>query len=72
MCEDFPGAAAIDIHFGLFVDLLRRIKDPEKPASLEELNVVYEEGVTVMEPTASNVSVVGSNSNQSIAQSIAN
>lgn len=42
----------------LVLDLLRGIKDPEKPATLEELNVVYEGGVTVMEPTKSNVNVV--------------
>lgn len=28
-------------------DLIRTIKDPEKPASLEDLHVVYEEGVFV-------------------------
>lgn len=30
-----------------FADLLRTIKDPEKPNTLEELNVVYEEGIFV-------------------------
>jgi hypothetical protein len=29
-------------------DLIRTIKDPEKPNTLEELNVVYEEGVEVI------------------------
>ena len=29
------------------LDLIRDIKDPEKPETLEELNVVYEEGVKV-------------------------
>ncbi|XP_060532187.1 MIP18 family protein galla-1 isoform X2 [Cylas formicarius] len=28
-------------------DLLKTIKDPEKPSTLEELNVIYEEGITV-------------------------
>lgn len=28
-------------------DLIRTIKDPEKPATLEDLNVVYENGVEV-------------------------
>jgi hypothetical protein len=31
-----------------FLDLIRTIKDPEKPNTLEELNVVYEEGVEVI------------------------
>ncbi|XP_039479975.1 MIP18 family protein galla-1 [Drosophila santomea] len=39
-------------------DLLRGIRDPEKPCSLEDLNVVYEDGIFVMPPTRSNVSVV--------------
>jgi len=32
---------------GTIYDIIRSIRDPEKPASLEELNVVYEEGVEV-------------------------
>ncbi|XP_017051133.1 MIP18 family protein galla-1 [Drosophila ficusphila] len=39
-------------------DLLRSIRDPEKPCTLEDLNVVYEDGIFVMPPTRSNVSVV--------------
>ncbi|KAH8279347.1 MIP18 family protein galla-1 [Drosophila bipectinata] len=39
-------------------DLLRGIRDPEKPCTLEDLNVIYEEGIFVMQPTRSNVSVV--------------
>ncbi|KAH8291139.1 hypothetical protein KR054_008969 [Drosophila jambulina] len=39
-------------------DLLRGIRDPEKPCTLEDLNVIYEEGIFVMPPTRSNVSVV--------------
>ncbi|XP_030387328.1 MIP18 family protein galla-1 [Scaptodrosophila lebanonensis] len=39
-------------------DLLRSIRDPEKPCTLEDLNVVWEEGIFVMPPTRSNVSVV--------------
>lgn len=30
-----------------FLDVIRTIKDPEKPNTLEDLNVVYEEGITV-------------------------
>uniref|UniRef100_T1GIA3 MIP18 family-like domain-containing protein n=1 Tax=Megaselia scalaris TaxID=36166 RepID=T1GIA3_MEGSC len=36
-------------------DCLRRIRDPEKPCTLEDLNVVYEEGIFVLPPTKSNV-----------------
>uniref|UniRef100_A0A1A9USI2 MIP18 family-like domain-containing protein n=1 Tax=Glossina austeni TaxID=7395 RepID=A0A1A9USI2_GLOAU len=39
-------------------DALRTIRDPEKPATLEDLNVIYEDGICVMPPTKSNVSVV--------------
>uniref|UniRef100_A0A1A9WJN6 MIP18 family-like domain-containing protein n=1 Tax=Glossina brevipalpis TaxID=37001 RepID=A0A1A9WJN6_9MUSC len=39
-------------------DALRTIRDPEKPATLEDLNVIYEDGISVMPPTKSNVSVV--------------
>ncbi|KAH8280252.1 hypothetical protein KR018_000919 [Drosophila ironensis] len=39
-------------------DLLRCIRDPEKPCTLEDLNVIYEDGIFVMPPTRSNVSVV--------------
>ncbi|XP_066245128.1 MIP18 family protein galla-1 [Euwallacea similis] len=39
-------------------DLLRNIRDPEKPQSLEELNVIYEEGIFIKQPTAANINVV--------------
>lgn len=39
-------------------DCLRTIKDPEKPQTLEDLNVVYEEGIFVKSPTNDNVNVV--------------
>ncbi|KFB51615.1 AGAP007363-PA-like protein [Anopheles sinensis] len=39
-------------------DFLRTIRDPEKPNTLEDLGVVYEEGIFVKEPTAGNVNVV--------------
>ncbi|KAM7344736.1 cytosolic iron-sulfur assembly component galla-1 [Cochliomyia hominivorax] len=39
-------------------DCLRTIRDPEKPNTLEDLNVIYEDGIFVMPPTKSNVSVV--------------
>ncbi|KAK7789337.1 hypothetical protein R5R35_005863 [Gryllus longicercus] len=35
-------------------DIIRTIKDPEKPASLEDLHVVYEEGVFVHQPDQNN------------------
>lgn len=46
------------ILFLIFTDILRTIKDPEKPATLEELNVVYEDGIIVQAPTSDNVQVV--------------
>uniref|UniRef100_A0A182JFP5 MIP18 family-like domain-containing protein n=1 Tax=Anopheles atroparvus TaxID=41427 RepID=A0A182JFP5_ANOAO len=39
-------------------DFLRTIRDPEKPNTLEDLRVVYEDGIFVQEPTAGNVNVV--------------
>ncbi|XP_044736321.1 MIP18 family protein galla-1 [Chrysoperla carnea] len=39
-------------------DFIRTIKDPEKPQTLEDLNVVYEDGITIQPPTTGNVSVV--------------
>lgn len=42
----------------LSADILRTIKDPEKPQTLEDLNVVYEEGIFVKDPTSDNVNVV--------------
>ncbi|KAF2904719.1 hypothetical protein ILUMI_01456 [Ignelater luminosus] len=39
-------------------DFIRTIKDPEKPNTLEELNVVYEDGVMIKPPTAGNITVV--------------
>ena len=39
-------------------DILRTIRDPEKPSTLEDLNVVYEEGVFIQNPTSDNVQVV--------------
>lgn len=44
--------------FSDFVDFLRTIRDPEKPNTLEDLKVVYEEGIFVQEPTEGNVYVV--------------
>lgn len=40
------------------LDFLRTIRDPEKPSTLEDLKVVYEEGIFVKEPTADNVPVL--------------
>ncbi|KAL1513071.1 hypothetical protein ABEB36_002547 [Hypothenemus hampei] len=42
----------------MIFDLLRNIKDPEKPNTLEELNVIYEDGIFIKEPTGANINVV--------------
>lgn len=42
----------------VFLDFLRTIRDPEKPATLEDLNVVYMEGIFVKSPTPDNVQVI--------------
>jgi len=39
-------------------DFLRTIRDPEKPATLEDLNVVYIDGIFIKPPTADNVQVI--------------
>ncbi|CAO1322093.1 unnamed protein product [Diamesa tonsa] len=39
-------------------DHLRTIRDPEKPSTLEDLKVVYEDGIFIKQPTDSNVFVV--------------
>lgn len=39
-------------------DILRTIRDPEKPSTLEDLKVIYEEGIFVEKPTSDNVQVV--------------
>lgn len=39
-------------------DYLRTIRDPEKPQTLEDLNVVYESGIFVQKPTPDNVYVI--------------
>lgn len=39
-------------------DCIKTIKDPEKPATLEDLNVVYEEGVKIEHFQPSDVSLV--------------
>ncbi|XP_053689896.1 MIP18 family protein galla-1 [Sabethes cyaneus] len=39
-------------------DFLRTIRDPEKPNTLEDLKVVYEDGIFVQGPTEGNVYVV--------------
>lgn len=38
--------------------MLRTIKDPEKPSTLEDLKVVYEDGIFIQPPTSDNVQVV--------------
>ncbi|XP_076804329.1 cytosolic iron-sulfur assembly component 2A-like isoform X2 [Clavelina lepadiformis] len=37
----------MDDYAGSVYDMISTIKDPEKPGTLEDLNVVYEEGVKV-------------------------
>ncbi|CAL1676500.1 unnamed protein product [Lasius platythorax] len=39
-------------------DLLRTIKDPEKPQTLEQLDVVYEDCITICHSTPGGVSVI--------------
>ncbi|CAB0035741.1 unnamed protein product [Trichogramma brassicae] len=39
-------------------DILRTIKDPEKPQTLEQLDVVYEEGIEIKEATPGGVTVI--------------
>ncbi|XP_012272076.1 MIP18 family protein CG30152 isoform X2 [Orussus abietinus] len=39
-------------------DLLRTIKDPEKPQTLEQLDVVYEDCVCICDSTPSGISVI--------------
>lgn len=39
-------------------DMLRTIRDPEKPSTLEDLKVVYEDGIFIQPPTDDNVQVV--------------
>lgn len=39
----------LQITVKFFPDLIKNIKDPEKPNTLEELNVVYEDGISVRE-----------------------
>lgn len=38
--------------------MLRTIRDPEKPSTLEDLKVVYEDGIIIQPPTSDNVQVV--------------
>ncbi|XP_076684230.1 cytosolic iron-sulfur assembly component galla-1 isoform X1 [Andrena cerasifolii] len=40
------------------IDLLRTIKDPEKPQTLEQLDVVYEDCVEISQQTPKGVSVI--------------
>lgn len=44
--------------FRYFSDLLRTIKDPEKPQTLEQLDVVYEDCIRVCRSTPGGVSVI--------------
>lgn len=40
--------------------ILKTIRDPEKPSTLEDLKVVYEDGIFIQPPTSDNVQVVSS------------
>lgn len=40
------------------IEMLRTIRDPEKPSTLEDLKVVYEDGIIIQPPTSDNVQVV--------------
>lgn len=42
----------------LFLDLLRTIKDPEKPQTLEQLDIIYEDCVNICQSTPSGISVI--------------
>lgn len=42
----------------MILDILRTVRDPEKPNTLEDLNVINEEFIHVEKPTDSNVHVV--------------
>ena len=42
----------------MFTDVIRTIRDPEKPDNLEDLNVVYEEGISVC-PLSLHTFVIG-------------
>ncbi|ENN82968.1 hypothetical protein YQE_00668, partial [Dendroctonus ponderosae] len=42
----------------MIYDLLRNIKDPEKPNTLEELGVIYEDGIFIKAPTGGGVNVI--------------
>ena len=44
--------------FLFFVDLLRTIKDPEKPQTLEELDVVYEDCIDICKANIKGVYVI--------------
>lgn len=44
--------------FIAFSGILRTIRDPEKPSTLEDLKVVYEDGIFIQPPTSDNVQVV--------------
>ncbi|XP_077280948.1 cytosolic iron-sulfur assembly component galla-1 isoform X2 [Temnothorax americanus] len=60
----FSGADSVDSVYSLdnvfrcFSDLLRTIKDPEKPQTLEQLDVVYEDCIKVCRSTPAGVSVI--------------
>jgi len=41
----------------IFPDIISTIKDPEKPGTLEDLDVVFEEGVKVTEKGDNNCSI---------------
>lgn len=55
-CKDFP--LFNNSILSVFSDLLRTIKDPEKPQTLEQLDVVYEDCITICHNTPGGIAVI--------------
>ncbi|XP_050421972.1 MIP18 family protein galla-1 [Adelges cooleyi] len=45
--NELPESNSQELKYQIY-DLIRTIKDPEKPATLEDLNVIYEDGIKVI------------------------
>lgn len=54
------------------IGILKTIRDPEKPSTLEDLKVVYEDGIFIQPPTSDNVQVVSSKCFNLFSQCISN
>lgn len=57
-CEQWNQLRTECHRFPIISDILRKIRDPEKPSTLEDLHVVYEDGIFIQAPTSDNVQVV--------------